>query len=189
MSRRTIQFIIIITIISGFNLLEKHSLHENWVGRSGYWEFTDEVIRGQGFMGFNKSYYSEEIFTDFIYEVKINKLSEDGNFGLLFRYDEKSDDGYSIQFWPHGGCIFVIADGAIEKKKIKINQPLNQLIGTNIWNTVKIIGIGSRFEIYLNNHLFDIILDYTFTKGRLGLVIKDDPRQIATFKVLKMEAL
>ncbi len=157
---------------------------EDWSTRSGYWDFSGKVIKAQGFIGYNKAYYNHRVFTDFIYEVKLCKASEDGTFGLLFRYDEKNNEGYVLYFWPHGGCSFdLIKGGQTRIRTIEVSQPMHQIVGTDVWNTVKIVAHGSRFKIYLNGYLLDTIFDSQYSSGRVGLFIAGDPRQKALFEV------
>lgn len=161
----------------------------NWTGKCGNWNFSQRIFKGQGFIRYNIAYYNRSLFTDFIYEVKINKFSEDGTFGILLRYDELRNVGYALQFWPHGGCIFSINRRGVHLRKIEINQPINQLIGTRVWNTLKVIAHSSKFEIYLNDILLDTVIDNTFQSGRLGLCLEGDPRQVALFEVIRIEPL
>ena len=161
-----------------------HIKAEGWSARGGYWDFSGKVIKAKGFIGYNKAYYNRKVFADFIYEVKLCKTAEDGTFGLLFRYDEKNDEGYLLQFWPHGGCSFeLIKGGQTHIRQIEIRQPMHQIIGTNVWNKVKIIANGSTFKIYLNGYLLDTIIDHQYALGRVGLFVAGDPRQIALFEV------
>lgn len=160
----------------------------NWTGKCGYWDFSNKIFRGQGFIRYNIAYYNQHIFSDFIYEVKFNKLSEDGTLGILFRYNENRDEGYLIHLWPHGGCLFVLFEKGMEKVKLKINQPINQLIGTHVWNTIKVVAKANKFKIYLNQHLLDTISDKKYKSGRLGLYIGADPRQAALFEIINIKA-
>ena len=160
------------------------NIADNWSVMCGYWDFCGKVIKAIGFIGYNKAYYNQVVYINFIYEVKICKITEDGTFGLLFRYNERKDEGYVLYFWPHGGCSFnIIKGGQTRVRRIEINQPMHQIIGTNVWNTVKIIAHGSKFEIYLNGYLLDTIKDTQYTSGRIGLYLGGDPLQKAMFEI------
>ena len=161
-----------------------------WNARSGNWDFTKTPFRAQGFLRHGKAYYTKDLFQDFVYEVEINKLAEDGTFGLLFRYDEVNDEGYALEFWPHGGCIFsAFVRGSDRIQTLSINHPIHFISGINVWNKIKIIAKGSQLSIYLNDYLQDTIENIIYKSGRLGLYIAADARQIALFRVLRMEAL
>jgi hypothetical protein len=161
----------------------------DWSARGGCWDFTGKVIRAQGFIGYNRAYYNHKVFTDFIYEVKLYKAAEDGTLGLLFRYDEKNDEGYLLHFWPHGGCKFELFKGGQTRlRTVEVSQPMHQIIGTGVWNIVKIVAHGARFKIYLNGYLLDTIVDSQYSSGRVGLFVAGDPRQIALFEVTTIRA-
>ena len=163
---------------------------EDWSARGGNWDFSRKIIKATGFIGHNKAYYKRRVYNDFIYEVKYCKIAEDGTLGILFRYNEKKDEGYLLHFWPHGGCNFeLIKGGQTRLRKVNVSQPIHQIIGTNVWNTLKIIAHGSKFEIYLNSYLLDTILDSQFSSGSVGLYVGGDPRQVALFEVTLIEAL
>lgn len=163
---------------------------EDWSARGGCWYFTDKIIKAIGYIGHNKAYYNRRVYNDFIYEVKYCKIAEDGTLGIIFRYNEKNDEGYLLHFWPHGGCKFeLIKGGQTSLRKVNVSQPMHQIIGTNVWNTIKIIAHGSKFQIYLNNYLLDTILDSQFSSGSVGLYVGGNPRQVALFEVKLIEAL
>jgi len=161
-----------------------------WKMRGGYWDFSDKIIKAQGYYGFNKAYLADISYKNFIYEVKVLKQSENGQFGLLFRYNENQDKGYGFFCWPYGGCRFeLIASGQEKLKFYPVHECANKITGYNIWNSIKIVAKNARFEIFINGHSAETIIDSTFSSGTVGLVVTGDPRQKALFEIINIESL
>ena len=163
---------------------------ENWAARGGYWYFDGKTIFGQGYIGHNKFWYDQESFSDFIFEVRLNKTSESGPFGLIFRYNKKKDIGYRFLFWPFGGYrLDIIGSENDPVRSLRTRKTPFRYQGTNVWNKAKIIAHGSKFEFYLNDHLIDSISDDAIPTGKVGLYLHADPRQQAQFQILQLGPL
>ena len=107
-----------------------------WESRGGTWTFSGKQIFGQGASDFNKAFLTNRNFSDFIYEVRLRKLSpNDGPIGLLFRYNEDIDEGYMLLLWPHG-------DYQVSRL-VKGGSKLKVLKKGNSWNRKKGIGKGA----------------------------------------------
>lgn len=158
----------------------------NWIARGGKWEFSERIIDFQGFTGCGKVYYAEEDFTDCQIEVKQMKLAEDGTFGLMLRYDELKDTGYSFMVWPHGGYMFLRFESdnhvhLIDGLTIYLND------GLNAWNTLRIECEGTLFHLYVNGYFIQTISDSTYSKGKVGLMACGDYRQLAKFEFISIQ--
>ena len=160
---------------------------EDWKSKGGTWKYSANQVFGQGSSDFNKTFSMKQDFTDFVFEVRIRKVSQnDGPIGLLMRYDEQRDEGYMFLLWPHG-------DYQISRL---VNQTRHRLgSGTpkalnkgNLWNSVKVIGIGTQLKVYINGDLQANFEDDAYSFGRLGLVIHGGPDQRAEFEILSMNS-
>ena len=158
----------------------------DWTPRGGIWDFSDSIYYGQGTQTNNKVYYNKKVFSDFIFEVKMTKLTEDGSFGLIFRYDERTDDGYILEIYPHGGFVFgayylgaryILSKDHIKKFKRAVHA----------WNKVKVLAKGNAFSVFINDYLITSLKDTRYTKGRIGFYIGGGPRQQSRFRVVQIK--
>ncbi len=161
-----------------------------WVARGGCWSISGKIIAAQGVHTFGRGifYYEKTTFADFVFEVKLNKLEEGGPFGLLIRYDEKKKEGYTYLLFPHGAYRWAIIRGEpdyslFQEPAVGMNNDVN------VWNTIKIVCRGARFDLYMNDQLLTSITDHTFSSGRAGFFIASDPRQKALFEIVTLKSL
>lgn len=160
----------------------------DWTVRGGIWDFSDINYYGQGTQTNNKAYYNKSDFSDFIFEVKMSKITEDGPCGLLFRYNEITDNGYIIEIYPHGSFIFGVYNLGV--RKVLIGEPIKKFKrGLYAWNKVKIEGRRDSFKVFINDFLIDSLKDNRYAKGRVGFYIHGGPRQQAHFQVLQIKKL
>ena len=158
---------------------------DGWAAYGCYWDLRDSVFFAQGYLTTAKAYYAPKTFSSFTFEVRMAKLAEDGAIGLLFRYDEKLDRGYSIQLWPHGG--FAVSKFRGPAKEDLLSGPpshFNREMHT--WNTVKVVGAGKRFDIFVNGFPIATVRDAEHRTGKLGLHMPGDARQVAKFQIVTM---
>jgi hypothetical protein len=132
-----------------------------------------------------KAYYVSKSFGSFTFEVRMEKLSEDGAIGLLFRYDERRDEGYEVHLWPHGGFAVAKFEGP-RKRDFASGPPSHFNKELNTWNTVKVVGEGDRFFVFVNGFHVCTATDRDYERGKLGLLMPGDARQRARFQILKM---
>jgi hypothetical protein len=162
----------------------------DWVARGGCWSFSGKIIAAQGVYvrGLDIFYYNKSAFTDFVFEVRLNKLAEDGPFGLLIRYDEKTKESYTFLLFPHGDYgVYLLKN---ERDSSLFGEPAtNMNKGTNVWNTIKIVCRGARFDLYMNDHQLTSITDHTYASGRVGFFLGSDPRQKALFEIVTLKSL
>ena len=69
-----IVFLIAIIFISGSDNISL-AQRLSWASKNGTWNFNDKKIFGAGVSGFNKAFCSNYNFSDFIYEVRLRKIS------------------------------------------------------------------------------------------------------------------
>jgi len=157
----------------------------NWIVRGGYWDFSDKIIFSQGYRGGNTAYYRKRNFKNFTFEIKMMKISEDGPFGMVFRYDVSNDEGYIFGLHPHGGYHVSKFNGP---GSIYLERGASAFINEemNAWNTLKIVVTGDRFHCYINGSLIKSVRDNTYSVGKVGLFNSGDPRQIAKFEVIAL---
>jgi hypothetical protein len=160
-----------------------------WVARGGCWSMSGNIIAAQGVHTFGRGilYYEKRTFADFVFEVRLNKLAEDGPFGLLIRYNEKRKEGYTLLLFPHGGYRWAIIRGEpdyslFEEPAVGMNKDVN------VWNTIKVVCRGARFVLYMNGRRLTSITDHTFVSGRAGFFIASDPRQKALFEIVTLKS-
>jgi hypothetical protein len=162
----------------------------DWVARGGCWSFSGKIIAAQGAHtpGRGILYYNKKTFADFVFEVRLNKLAEDGPFGLLLRYNEKTKEGYTYLLYPHGEYGLAIIRGEpdyslFQEPAIGMNKD------ANVWNTIKVVCRGAQFDLYINDHRLTSITDHNYTSGRVGFFLASDPRQKALFEILTLRSL
>jgi hypothetical protein len=156
----------------------------NWSSKGGYWKGADDKLYGEGGANYAKYFYNQN-YTDFVYEVKLRKLSPvDGAVGLLFRYDEKRDEGYLLLIFPDGSSEISQLHGQ-SKKDAKAIFPSSSLPHKkDQWTNIKIIGNGAKFRIFYNGQEGMDFVDDKYAFGRLGLVIHGGPEQKAEFIII-----
>ncbi len=160
----------------------------DWTTRGGIWDFSDSIYYAQGTQTKNKAYYNKTDFSDFIFDVKMTKLTEDGSFGLIFHYDERLDNGYTFEVYPHGGYIFGYYHlGARKTIAGETIKKFNRSV--NAWNTIKIKCKGDQYSFYINNYLLASHEERHYGRGRIGLYVGGGPRQQARFRVLQIKKL
>ncbi|MBE9511835.1 MAG: DUF1080 domain-containing protein [Bacteroidetes bacterium] len=161
---------------------------DSWTTRGGIWDFSDSIYYAQGTQRNNKAYYNKKTIADFIFEIKMTKLTEDGSYGIIFRYNEKKDDGYVIELWPHGGYVLSKYQHGIRhiisNKRIK-----NYNKAVYAWNKLSVKCIANSITIHINGQLLITVKDTLYKSGRIGLFIGGGPRQQARFKILKIQEL
>jgi hypothetical protein len=170
--------------------LAKILVPSDWVARGGGWSFSGKIIAAQGThtLGRGMLYYNKRIFADFVFEVRLNKLAEDGAFGLVLRYNEKTKEGYTYLLFPHGGYKLAIIKGEpdyslFEEPAIGMNKD------NNVWNTIKIVCRGAQFDLYMNDHRLPSITNHAYASGRVGFFLASDPRQKALFEIVTLKSL
>jgi hypothetical protein len=161
----------------------------NWIARGGCWDFSNNIISAQAIVGSCKLYYSKAIYKDFTLEVKLNKLAESGAFGLLIRYDEQKDEGYTYSLFPSSGYFFATIGGGDYPHSFSSAPVPFMNKGLNTWNTLKIVCQGAKFDLYLNGQFLSTITDSAYSSGRIGLTIGGDPRQRALFEIISLIVL
>jgi len=158
----------------------------NWIARGGCWDFSKNIINAQAIVGSCKLYYSKAIYKDFTLEVKLNKLAESGGFGLLIRYDEQKDEGYTFGLLPSSGYWFAKIIGGNDHPSLSSAPVPFMNKGVNTWNTLKVLCQGAKFDLYLNGEFLSTITDSAYSSGRIGLTIGGDPRQLALFEIVSL---
>lgn len=168
-------------------LVQSDQNAQKWKSKGGTWNFSSDKIFGQGASGFNKAFYVNNNYSDFIYEVRLRKISpNDGPIGLLMRYDELRDEGYMLLIWPHGDYQY---SRLVNQERHRENSGTPRALNKgNAWNRIKIIGRGNQLQFYLNGELLAKLNGGTYSFGRLGLVVTGGPEQKAEFQVLSMNA-
>lgn len=152
--------------------------------RGGFWTVAGHELYGHGGAEYSKFFFDHN-YTNFVYEVKLRNLSaKSGAVGLIFRYDEKRDEGYLLLISRNGDPEISRLVGQ-QKLKPKANETSSGMLHiSNQWNNVKIIGEGSKFRIFYNGQEGTAFVDDEYAFGRLGLVIHGGPEQKAEFKII-----
>jgi len=172
---------------SEFEIIDEETFKSsNWIARGGCWSFSKNIISAQAIVGSCKLYYSKAIYKDFTLEVNLNKLAESGGFGLLIRYDEQKDEGYAFTLLPSSGYWFAKIIGGKDQPSLSAAPVPFMNKGVNVWNTLKIVCKGAKFDLYLNYKFLSTITDSAYSSGRIGLTIGGDPRQRALFEIVSL---
>ena len=177
-------------VLSGQTLIAQSDQQytNSWSSLGGIWNLSGDPLFGEGAAGFNKAFYTGKSFSDFVYEVRLRKISpNDGPIGLLVRYSEQRDEGYLLLIWPHGDYQFSRLVG--QERHALLSGTPHILNRGNRWNRLKIIGQGKKLSIFINGEALGSPNDDKFSFGRLGLVIHGGPEQKAEFKILVMNSL
>jgi hypothetical protein len=147
----------------------------------------DRQVFGTGASGFNKAFCTNKNLSDFLYEVRLRKVSNnDGPIGLLMRYDDLRDEGYMLLIWPHGD--YQLSKLVDQQRDRIISGTPKALNRGNQWNTLKIIGQGTQFQLFINGVKQEVnIFDDKYSFGKFGLVIHGDVDQKAEFKLIDLK--
>lgn len=157
----------------------------NWIARGGCWDFSKKIFFSQGYRGGNNAYYKKQNYRDFIYEVKVMKLAEDGPLGIIFRFDDAKVAGYTFAVYPHGAYFLATSfRGKDMYLHLGTTAYLNEEMNT--WNTLKIVVRGAKFDCYINGNFLVSVTDHSYSTGKVGLANSGDPRQLAKFEVISL---
>lgn len=157
----------------------------DWIALGGCWDFSNKIFFSQGYKGGNKAYYNNKEYKNLVYEVKVMKLAEDGPLGIVFRFDETTDEGYTFLVYPHGEYLFLKFNG-LNDFQLKRNSTAHLNEELNTWNKLKVIAYQDKFDFYINDNFLVSVRDNTHQSGKVGLYCSGDTRQIAKFELLSL---
>lgn len=158
----------------------------NWAAAGGCWDFSRKIIEGRGMGTRPVAYFRKRNYANFVYEIRLRQLSsEDGSYGLLVRFDEKTAAGYIFCVWPHGDWEFVKikkGDGRqiITGSAIHLNDQLKT------WNTLKVVANKNKFEFYLNDQFLVAAEDNQYRTGKIGFSLNHGPVSIVQYEILTL---
>ena len=104
------------------------------------------------------------------------------SYGLIFRFVD-GDNFYVFEINPSSGKYqFRKREGGTWAKVIDWTPSSHINLGTTT-NVLRVIGRGSRFELYVNSQFLEPAVDQTFTVGRIGLLASngEDPNGVEIF--------
>ncbi|GAC1670881.1 MAG: hypothetical protein PVS3B1_10110 [Ktedonobacteraceae bacterium] len=128
----------------------------------------------------NPCFANNTNFVNFAYQVDM-KFTVAGQFpsgaGVLFRgnsttnryyyFEIYSTGKYSLQVCNMGNCTVQLAGYKTDMQALNAFRP-----GLNITNTLAVVAVGSKFNLYLNNQPIKEVVDAnnTYTSGMVGVM-------------------
>jgi hypothetical protein len=163
---------------------EEISTPSNWIARGGCWDFSKKTITGQGIGSRPIAYFKKENYADFEFEIRLRLLTdEDGSYGMAFRFDEKKDVGYIFGVYPHGSYEFArLEEGFAHQRGGGSAVYLTNQLKT--WNRLKVVGKGTKFDLYINDNLLVTIEDNSFKSGKVGFYLGGGAGSMLEYEVL-----
>lgn len=110
-------------------------------------------------------------FSDFIYEADVTQVDGPDNnaYGIVFRYDTVAREFYAFNISGDGYYAFGVdgpdhdtADILLDWKQspaIKLGKQTNHL---------KVVAVGSKIELYVNDQFLDEVQDSRLSSGEIG---------------------
>lgn len=134
-----------------------------WTTINGEWGDTREGKQGRS--DSDSFIVASQTASDFTYKTEVKVLNE-GAGALLFRADEKAENGYIATVDVRNDILklFKIVDG-----KIEVLQEEHMVLNPNQTYKLKVTAKGSLIQTYLDDNLILEKSDTTFNNGRVGL--------------------
>lgn len=155
---------------------------DNWYDPdSGEWSVADGVYKLTGSSPSpdicRHSYY-DQVFSDFAYRVRLNRIQGSLTLGagITFRSNGTWQNGYRLIIAEASDFgyyrIIKYVDGtSIPLTDWKMSTAIKP--GYGVWNTLKVICVGSSLEFYVNGTHVESLDDSTFLSGQVGLMAWD----------------
>jgi hypothetical protein len=148
----------------------------DWQVKSGVYhvEHNDSI--------FNTSSAIDTLLTDYIFEVKARKISGDFyNVGIYFNGDPSQLTGFgnwsntykliigTHQRWRFGKLVSGnYTQFAFDSNLVVLNP------GFGVWNVIRVVVSGGKFEVFLNGNSMGVFTDNTFASGKVGITMFDE---------------
>ena len=127
---------------------------------------------------FRGTYYTEE-YSDFAFEIRVNCIQGTINYGsgIYFRCNEGGwANCYALYLYQDGGDTFYkIVKNVNGESTTLINWTVSNSIetGYGVWNTFRVVCIGSKISLYINGMQVTSIEDSEFSSGLIGIYAPD----------------
>lgn len=113
-------------------------------------------------------------FNNFTYQVDMTLMQ--GNFGGFIFRENTHSRFYVFMISSYGNYFFASNAGADSKLLARGTNPyIHQ--GLNQTNVLAVVALGSKLELYVNEHLITSVKDATYTSGRIGTIVIGDKKQ------------
>jgi hypothetical protein len=159
-----------------------------WDLSQANWVIEDQMLQikygseGQH-MGFNRAYYQETDFSDYVLTFDVNPVWKNW-YGALFNMQDENNY-YAVEFWVReaSAIIYKVIDGTLTQLGYVVHNT-----GTEgAWSEVKIKNTEGKTTVYQDNvAVFTDVETTEFLSGKLALFDKDMPIQ---FDNLVVESL
>ena len=112
-------------------------------------------------------------FSNFTYQVDMT-LTQGDLGGFIFRENTHSRF-YVFMISSHSNYLFASSAGSDAKilargTSLAIHPGLNQI------NRLAVVALGSKLDLYVNEHLITSVKDATYTTGRIGMIVIGDKK-------------
>lgn len=113
-------------------------------------------------------------FSDFAYQVQMTFVKGDGLGGIVFRYNNASQNFYFFTVSPEGSYLFFSghadqSGGLILKTLQNASTPAIKT-GLNQSNQLAVVARGSKMYLYINQQYVDLVTDSSSSSGMIGVV-------------------
>jgi len=112
-------------------------------------------------------------FSDFAYQVQMTFVKGDGIGGIVFRYNNASQNFYFFTVSPEGSYLFFSghtdqSGGLILKVLQNASTPAIKT-GLNQLNQLAVVARGSKMYLYINQQYVDLMTDSSSSSGMIGV--------------------
>ncbi len=110
-------------------------------------------------------------FDDFIFEADATTLEgpEDNAFGVVFRYNDSTDEFYNFSISADGYYVLTLDGYNYEQPQFLVDWNTSSAINTgNETNHIKVVVVGDKIEYYVNDQLLGEVTDPNLDTGNVG---------------------
>jgi len=113
-------------------------------------------------------------FSDFAYQVQMTFVKGSGIGGIVFRFNNASQNFYFFTVSPDGSYMFF--SGHADQSgglilKVLMNAPTPAIkTGLNQLNQLAVVARGSKMYLYINQQYVDLVTDSSSSSGMIGVV-------------------
>jgi len=113
-------------------------------------------------------------FSDFAYQVQMTFVKGDGIGGIVFRFNNASQNFYFFTVSPDGSYMFFSGhtdqSGALILKVLQTASTPALKTGLNQSNQLAVVARGSKMYLYINQQYVYLVTDSTSSSGMIGVV-------------------
>ncbi|HYU76370.1 MAG TPA: hypothetical protein VEL31_27165 [Ktedonobacteraceae bacterium] len=116
--------------------------------------------------------YSTTNFSDFTYQIQMT-IARGDNGGILFRFDDSNEKGYSFTIDQYGAYDLQLWRGKGKRENLLNGSSSVIKTGLNQTNLIAIVADGSNIYLYMNHHYLNRASDTTYQSGEIGVLAEN----------------